>query len=92
VLQTPAAQTEQTRPADAAKNAQTDAARRLAGTAGDVLEIEETDAETAVHADSEGGGSQGRHDAPPEEAGQPSEDQSGIVVDDQGVPHLDVSA
>lgn len=93
VLQSPAAQTEQTRPADAARNAQTDAARELAGKAGDVLEIEETDADTQVHTDSEGGGSQGRHDAPPEEeAAATGEDQAGIVVDDQGVTHLDLSA
>ncbi len=92
-LQSQVAQTEQARPADAARNSQTDAARNLAGTAGDVLEIEATDADTQVHTDSEGGGSQGRYDAPPEEeAAAPGEDQTGVVVDDQGVAHLDVSA
>jgi len=92
VLQSPAAQTEQSRPADSARNAQADAARTLAGAAGDVLEVEATDADTQVHTDSEGGGSQGRHDAPPEEPEQPADDQTGIVIDDQGVTHLDVSA
>ena len=93
VLGSPAAQAEQTRPTDATKNGQADAARKLAGGAADILEVEATDADTQVHTDSGGAGSQGRHDAPPEEeAQQPPEGQNGIVVDDQGVPHLDVSA
>ena len=93
VIGSPAAQTEQTRPTDAAKNVHADAARALAGGAADILEIEATDADTQVHTDSGGAGSQGRQDAPPEEeAAPPAADQTGVSVDDQGVPHLDVSA
>jgi hypothetical protein len=93
VLGSPAAQVEQARPTDAAKNIQTDAARKLAGGAADILEVEATDADTQVHTDSGGAGSQGRFDAPPEEeTPQPPGDQTGVSVDDKGIPHLDVSA
>jgi hypothetical protein len=93
VIGSPAAQTEQTRPVDAARNVQADAARALTGGATDVLEIEATDADTQVHTDSGGAGSQGRYDTPPEEEAQPPmEGQAGISVDEKGVPHLNISA
>jgi hypothetical protein len=93
VLQSPAAQNEQSRPAEAARNTQLDAARKLAGTPGDVLEVEETDSDSRVHTDSGGAGGQGRQDAPPEEEDQEQqEESSGLHVDDQGIPHLDISA
>jgi hypothetical protein len=93
VLGSPAAQIEQTRSSDASKNVQADAARKLAGGTADILEVEATDADTQVHTDSGGAGSQGRLDAPPEEENeQTSDQQPGVVVDDKGVPHLDVSA
>lgn len=93
VLQSPTAQNEQTRPVDAARNAQTDASRKLAGGPADVLEVEETDVDSRVHTDSSGAGGQGRHDAPPEEEqAEEQAGQGGVSVDDQGVPHLDISA
>ena len=93
VIGSPGAQTEQSRPADAAKNAQADASRKATGGFADILEVEATDADTQVHTDSGGSGSQGRQDSPPEEeAQQAPADQSGLSVDDKGVPHLDISA
>jgi hypothetical protein len=93
VLGSPAAQAEQARPTDASKNVQADAARKLAGGGTDILEVEATDADTQVHTDSGGAGGQGRLDAAPEEESEKTaDDQTGVVVDDKGVPHLDVSA
>ncbi len=92
VLQSGAQQADQTRQTDADKNAQADRARATAGGPADVLEVEETDADTQVHPDSGGEGSQGRHDAPPEEEAEEKTPVDGVTVDDNGTPHLDVSA
>jgi hypothetical protein len=93
VLASPAAQSEQAKPADADRNAQADGARLVAGGPDAILEIEATDAATRVDAESGGAGSQGRQDAPPEEEEQPAEPQtSGLTVGADGRPHLDVSA
>jgi hypothetical protein len=68
-VQAGVAQSEQTRPADAARNADTDRARLSSAGPDAILEIEEADgADTQVHTDSGGLGSQGRYDAPPEGA------------------------
>lgn len=92
VLQSGVAQSEQNRRADADRNAELDRARALAGSADAIVEIEETDADTRVHTDSGGAGSQGRQDAPPEEEDAAAEEAAGITVDDGGQCHLDVSA
>jgi hypothetical protein len=96
VLQAGVAQQAQSAQQDAAENAKADAAKRTGGTPGfeDILEIEATDADGKVHTDAGGLGSQGRHDAPPEEqpdaaSAKPSE---GVTLDDNGQPHLDLSA
>lgn len=93
ILQSPAAQGEQARQIDAEKNAQADRAQATTAGPDAVVEIEATDADTKVHTDSGGGGSQGRHDAPPEEeeAGKQAP-PDGITVDEDGRPHLDLSA
>lgn len=95
VLQSGEAQRVQSTDRDKSENAKAQAVRDSnQTTAGeDILEVEATDADTQVHADSGGLGSQGRHDAPPEEETQDqAEDRDGITVDDEGRPHLDLSA
>lgn len=91
VVQSPFVQGEQARATDADKNAKADGARQLAGGPDALVEIEETDADTRVHSEAGGGGSQGRYDAPPEEeeAAEPSE---GSERDDDGLEHIDLSA
>ena len=95
-LQAGVAQQVQATQKDAAENAKADAAGRTAGTSGfeDILEIEATDADGRVHADSGGLGSQGRHDAPPEEQPAPdaAEKPNPVTHDENGRPHLDLSA
>jgi hypothetical protein len=91
VLQSGAQQAEQTRQADSDKNAQADRAKQTAGASDGVLEVEETDADTQVHHDTGGEGSQGRLDAPPEEEEQDEQAEEGVTVDEQGNPHLDLS-
>ncbi len=92
ILQSGVQQNEQARQTDAEKNAQLDRARQTGGGPADVMEVEETDADTRVDADSAGQGSQGRHDAPPEEEAEEQTAREGITVDDQGKPHIDLSA
>ncbi|MBN2563499.1 MAG: hypothetical protein JXQ75_21480 [Phycisphaerae bacterium] len=92
VLQSGIQQSEQARQTDADKNAQVDRARVTAGGADGILEVEETDADTQVNPDTGGQGSQGRHDAPPEEQVEALEQPSGITIDEDGNPHLDLSA
>jgi len=94
VLQSGAQQTEQTRQTDSDRNAQADRVRQTAGGSDGVLEVEETDADTQVHHDTGGEGSQGRLDAPPEEeeqAEQAEQTEEGVTVDEHGNPHLDLS-
>lgn len=97
VLQSGVAQQAQSQPKDRAENEQTDASRELTGRAGteDILEIEETDGKTKINADGGGGGSQGRHDAPPEEdeaVDEVADQQPGIRRDEDGRERLDISA
>lgn len=99
VLQAGVAQQAQSTKQNADENAKADAAKRTGGTPGfdDILEIEATDADTQVHTDAGGLGSQGRHDAPPEEKpeDQPTEvtnPPDGVTLDENGRPHLDLSA
>jgi hypothetical protein len=91
VLQSGLQQTEQTRQTDSDRNAQADRAKQTAGGSDGVLEVEETDADTQVHHDTGGEGSQGRLDAPPEEDEQPEQADEGVTVDEHGNPHLDLS-
>ena len=92
VLQSGAAQREQARDIDTAKSAQSEAARRAAVGPDAFVEIEATDGDTQVHTDSGGLGSQGRHDAKPEEEAPKKEETPAVVVDKNGRPHLDISA
>lgn len=92
VLQSPAAQAEHSRRVDADKNAQADRARAAATGPDAVIEVEATDADTKVHTESGGGGSQGRYDAPPEEEAPEQTPADGITLDEDGRPHLDLSA
>lgn len=94
-LQSQAAQQVQSKDRESEDNLRTDASRRLAGAGGteDIIEIEETDtADTQVHADTGGTGGQGRFDAPEENPQQVEDKSEGITVDEQGRPHLDLSA
>ncbi|MCG8406201.1 MAG: hypothetical protein MI923_13475 [Phycisphaerales bacterium] len=96
VLQSGDAQRTQATDRDKAENAKAQAARDAGRTSAgeDILEVEATDADTQVHTDSGGLGGQGRHDAPPEEEeAQPQpEAPDGITIDEEGRPHLDLSA
>ncbi|MCB9851800.1 MAG: hypothetical protein H6819_01790 [Phycisphaerales bacterium] len=97
VLQSGVAQQAASQQKDRVENEQTDASRELTGRGGteDILEIEETDGGTKVDADGGGYGSQGRYDGAPEEAADDSmlaEDAPAITHDEDGRPHLDVSA
>lgn len=95
VLQSGVAQQIQSHSRDSEENLRTDASREMTGRGGseDVLEIEETDAETRINAEGGGQGSQGRHDAPPEEeAAEKAKSDDGVTYDDDGRPHLDISA
>jgi hypothetical protein len=92
-IQSTHAQREQSKHLDSAANEEADRARILAGGPDAILEIESTDADTRVHTDSGGLGSQGRHDAKPEEEETPPKDDvPAITVDDKGRPHIDFSA
>ncbi len=93
ILQSGGAQAEQARHTDAERNARADAANKTRGGPDAVLEVEETDADTQVHAETGGQGSQGRHDAPPEEhTEEPQANITGVSIDDDGIPHVDISA
>ncbi len=95
VLQSGVAQQVQSQEKDASDNARANTARKTSGTSfDDVLEVEATDSDTQVHADSGGLGSQGRHDAPPEEEAEEeaTEVSDSVTVDSEGQPHLDLSA
>jgi hypothetical protein len=92
VLQSGPAQREQAREIDVAKSSQAEAARRAAAGPDAFIEIEATDADTQVHTDGGGLGSQGRHDAPPEEPAAAAVDDPAVTLDEMGRPHLDLSA
>ena len=96
VLQSGVAQQAASQQRDRVENEQTDASRELTGKGGteDILEIEETDARTKVDAEGGGWGSQGRQDSPPEEdeGVEEASEGPGLTHDDDGTPHLDVSA
>lgn len=94
VLQSGLAQRVQARDKDAVESAKATAARDLNGRGGaeDILEVEATEADTQVHPDAGGLGSQGRHDAPPDEEAEAPNPSDGITVDADGRPHLDLSA
>ena len=96
VLQSGMAQQVQSAARDSEENLRGDASRELTGKGGseDVIEIEETDSQTKVDAEGGGQGSQGRHDAPPEEddAAGDNKPRGGVTYDDDGTPHLDISA
>jgi hypothetical protein len=90
-LQAGSAARDQVRSIDADKNAQ---ARAAAITSGPdtILEVETTDADTKVHTESGGAGSQGRQDSPPEETpGQEMAAPPGITTDETGHQHIDLS-
>ncbi len=91
-LQSGVQQSEQSRQTDADKNARADRARQAAAGLDGVIQVEETDSDTQIHSDSGTGGGQGRPDAPPEEETEEPQPQEGITVDEQGHPHLDLSA
>ncbi len=95
VLQSGLAQRVQARDKDAVETAKAAATRDLNGRGGaeDILEVEATEADTQVHADASGLGSQGRHDAPPEEEAEADtpNPSDGLTVDADGRPHLDLS-
>lgn len=94
VLQSGAKQAEQSRQTDADKNAQIDRARATGAGPDGILEVEETDVDTQVHADSGSAGGQGRFNPPPDEEEEeekaPAPDE-GITVDVDGNPHVDLS-
>ncbi len=92
VLQSGPAQTEQAREKDAARNATVDRSRQIGAGPDAILEVESTDADTQVHTDSGGMGSQGRQDTPPEEETPAPPDDTGITVDAKGLRHVDLSA
>ena len=61
--------------------------------AGAVVDTE--DADVAIFADAEGGGSQGRETAQeqePEDSEKPASPQDGITTDDEGQFHVDLEA
>ena len=92
VLQSGPAQAEQTRETDAARNATTDRSRGVGAGPDAILEVESTDADTQVHTDSGGLGSQGRHDHAPEEPTTSDLTDDGITTDANGLAHIDLSA
>jgi hypothetical protein len=93
VLQSGPAQAEQAREADAARNATADRSRGVGAGPDAILEVESTDADTQVHTDSGGLGSQGRDDsAPDDEPATPADDANGITTDSAGQAHIDLSA
>ncbi|HKQ46532.1 MAG TPA: hypothetical protein VJZ71_00505 [Phycisphaerae bacterium] len=92
VLQSGPAQAEQARDTDAARNATTDRSRGVGAGPDAILEVESTDADTQVHTDSGGLGSQGRQDSPPEEPTDDSAVDDGITTDADGLAHVDLSA
>ena len=95
VLQSGVAQQVQSAARDTEENRRTDASRELTGKGGseDVLEIEETDAQTKIDAEGGGQGGQGRHDGAPEEddTNDKATTKGGVTYDDDGTPHLDIS-
>lgn len=90
VLQSGEAQRAAARPADAAKDAQAESARRLNAGPDALIDIEATDTNTAVHTDSGGLGSQGRQDSPPEE--EAVEEAVDAAEDTDCSSHIDMSA
>lgn len=94
VLQSGPAQLVASQEAESADNAKASPNRAVTGTisAEDIIEIESTDADTQVHADSGGTGSQGRFDAEPEQEEVKKPEADGITVDATGQVHIDLSA
>ena len=92
-IATPAAQRDQSRHIDAARQAGFEISRKLTGGPDALVEveIEATDADTQIHADSGGLGSQGRHDSKPDEGEAPTAEDGGISVDADGTVHVDFS-
>jgi len=88
-------QAEQSRQSDAEKNERASQTRTIQGNPDAILEVEATDADTQVHTDAGGLGSQGRHDEPaeeaPEEVAQDSA-ENGVTTDEQGRRHIDLEA
>jgi hypothetical protein len=93
ILQSGPAQAEHARETDAARNASTDRSRGVGAGPDAILEVESTDADTQVHTDSGGLGSQGRYDASPdEETATELEIDEGVTTDAAGHSHVDLSA
>jgi len=92
ILQSGLAQKEAAREVDTIQTAAAEAARRSRSGPDAFVEIEATDGDTQVHADSGGGGGQGRHDATPDEEFAPGENVEIAATDESGQPRLDISA
>jgi hypothetical protein len=92
-IATPSAQRDQSRHIDAARQAGFEISRKLTGSPDALVEveIEATDADTQIHSESGGTGSQGRQDSKPEESPSQVEDDEAITVDEEGRTHIDVS-
>jgi hypothetical protein len=91
VLGTSGAQRHQTHVDDAARNERAEASRQLAGQGDVILEVEGTDADTQVHAESEGSGASGRQGRDDE---SPPADEATHEDDDGGAQagRLDITA
>ncbi len=94
VLQSGVAQHAQSKDRDSEHNLRADASKKLAGNGTvDIIEIEATDTDaTEVHPDTTGTGGQGRYDPPLDEQTEPEVSDTVIIHDDDGRPHLDLSA
>lgn len=96
ILQSGATQRQQSKVTDADRNARDRAARELAGAREDILEVEATEEDSQVNADSEGAGASGREtrESPGEEAAEETTDpeQGDTDSDNDGIQHLDLTA
>ena len=89
----PAAQREQARSIESTRQAGFETSRKLTGSPDALveLEVEATDADTQVHADSGGASSQGRYDAKPDGTDEDTNESNGISIDESGRTHIDLA-
>lgn len=93
ILQSEVSQRAQSKTDDADRNERARASNAASGRADAILEVEATDDDTQVHSDAEGSGGSGREtrEHPTDET--PIEESSdAVTLDEDGNPHLDLTA
>ena len=94
VLQSDVAKRAQSKTDDAERNERARVSSDASGRADAILEVEATDDDTQVHTDAEGHGGSGRdtREQPADESATEQASADAVTIDDDGNPHLDLTA